>query len=119
MIGGGSLEHIFNFPVAIKNCMEMVAVGGHFFTATSTDNYPGQGFYQFSPELFFQVLSNRNGLAVERAIVCEAAENGKWFYAVDPAKIQRRRFFRNSISTLLPVQARRLQQVPILQQASQ
>jgi len=24
---GGTLEHVFNFPVAIKNCMEMVKVG--------------------------------------------------------------------------------------------
>ncbi|MFM6220879.1 MAG: hypothetical protein ACKPDM_11010, partial [Dolichospermum sp.] len=28
VIDGGALEHIFNFPVAIKNCMEMVKVGG-------------------------------------------------------------------------------------------
>jgi hypothetical protein len=26
----GSLEHVFNFPVAIKNCMEIVKVGGHY-----------------------------------------------------------------------------------------
>src|SRR5947208_15867345 len=28
---GGSLEHVFNFPVALKNCMEMVRVGGRLF----------------------------------------------------------------------------------------
>src|SRR5262245_52912378 len=27
---GGSLEHVFNFPQAIRNCMEMVRVGWHY-----------------------------------------------------------------------------------------
>src|SRR5262245_61315550 len=28
---GGTLEHVFNFPMALKNCMEMTRVGGHLF----------------------------------------------------------------------------------------
>ena len=28
VVDGGSLEHVFNYPVALKNCMEMVARGG-------------------------------------------------------------------------------------------
>lgn len=34
VIDSGSLEHVFNFPVAIKNCMEMVKVGGRFIGLT-------------------------------------------------------------------------------------
>src|ERR1017187_7334195 len=37
VIDGGCLEHVFNFPVAIKNCMEMVDIGGHFLAATPTN----------------------------------------------------------------------------------
>ncbi len=29
MVDGGTLEHIFNVPVALKSYMEMVRVGGH------------------------------------------------------------------------------------------
>src|SRR5271157_351874 len=34
VLDGGTLEHIFNFPVAIRNCMEMLAVGGYFLGIT-------------------------------------------------------------------------------------
>ena len=112
VVDGGSLEHIFNFPVAIRNCMEMVSVGGHFVTATPANNYPGHGFYQFSAELFFRVFSAENGYSVERAIICER-DSGRWFQAVDPARLQRRGFFTNCASTLLLVQARRLREAPI------
>src|SRR5438477_418150 len=61
VLDGGSLEHVFNFPVAIKNCMEMVKVGGHYLAITPANNFFGHGFYQFSPELYFTVLSKENG----------------------------------------------------------
>ena len=31
VLDGGTLEHVFNFPCAIRNAMELVAVGGHFY----------------------------------------------------------------------------------------
>src|SRR5439155_22867164 len=40
---GGAIEHIFNFPQAIKNCMEMVTVGGHFVGLTTANNFMGHG----------------------------------------------------------------------------
>ena len=61
VIDGGTLEHVFNFPVAIKNCMQMLDVGGHFFVHTMANNFMGHGFYQFSPELFYRVFSPENG----------------------------------------------------------
>ena len=61
VIDAGSLEHVFNFPVALKNCMEMVKVGGHFIGVFPIDNFCGHGFYQFSPELFFRCFSQENG----------------------------------------------------------
>jgi hypothetical protein len=68
---GGSLEHIFNFPIAIRNCMEAVKVGGDLILHTPTNNYSGHGFYQFSPELFYRVLSPENGFRIERMIAFE------------------------------------------------
>ena len=54
IIDGGCLEHVFNFPQAIRNCMEMLSVGGHFIGITPANNFCGHGFYQFSPELYLQ-----------------------------------------------------------------
>jgi hypothetical protein len=56
----GTLEHVFNFPVALKSVIDMIEVGGHLLTITPTNNFMGHGFYQFSPELYFNFLS-RNG----------------------------------------------------------
>src|SRR4051794_13062824 len=47
VLDGGTLEHVFNFPVSIRNCMEMVKVGGTVFIATPTNGFVGHGFYQF------------------------------------------------------------------------
>ena len=43
----GSLEHVFDFPAAVRNCMRMVAVDGHSLSVTPADNWAGHGFYQF------------------------------------------------------------------------
>ena len=60
VLDAGSLEHIFNFPVAIKNRMDMVNVSGHYLAITPANNFCGHGFYQFSPELYFSVLTREN-----------------------------------------------------------
>src|SRR5882762_8427026 len=36
---GGTLEHVFHFPTAIKSCMEMVKIGGRFMMTTPANNY--------------------------------------------------------------------------------
>ena len=64
VIDGGSLEHVFNFPIAIKNCMEMLQVGGYFISLAPANNMLGHGFYQFSPELFYRIFSKENGFSV-------------------------------------------------------
>ncbi len=69
VIDSGCLEHIFNFPVAMSNCMQMLAVGGKFLGITIGNNYMGHGFYQFSPELFFRVFDRENGFEMERMIL--------------------------------------------------
>jgi hypothetical protein len=97
VIDGGSLEHIFNFPVAILNMMRMVRVGGHLYTANPANNQCGHGFYQFSPELFYRILSEVNGYEVvsmlmteHRFTATELASPRKIVRVRDPAEIGRR-----------------------------
>jgi hypothetical protein len=84
---GGSLEHVFNFPVALKNCLEMVKVGGHFITITPANSQCGHGFYQFSPELFYSALCAANGFSVERLLF---VYRGQWFSVKKPADVRER-----------------------------
>ena len=69
----GTLEHVFHFCQAIKNCMEMVAVGGHFTQVSNANNYMGHGFWQISPELIYRVFSPANGFHVETVLLHEVA----------------------------------------------
>ena len=62
---GGTLEHVFDFPTALKSCLEMVKQGGWFITITPANQFCGHGFYQFSPELFYSALSPASGFNIE------------------------------------------------------
>lgn len=71
VIDGGSLEHIFNFPTAVLNVMRMAKVGGHVLISNPSNNLCGHGFYQFSPELMFRVLSPTNGYSMTKMLLTE------------------------------------------------
>ncbi|WP_316396925.1 hypothetical protein [Bradyrhizobium sp. 33ap4] len=58
---GGSLEHIFNIPVALANLMQLTRVGGRVLSVNSANDFLGHGLYQFSPDLMFRVFSESNG----------------------------------------------------------
>lgn len=133
LIDGGTLEHVFNFPVAISNCMKLVKTGGHLMLFTPANNYFGHGFYQFSPELFYRVLAPENGFVVERMIAL--ADNagvgnvfglrypfpitGPWHEVPDPAVIHRRVTLINHDSVILMVLARKTANVEPFKNAPQ
>lgn len=113
VLDGGTLEHIFNFPVAIKNCMEMVAEGGHFLAITPTNNHSGHGFYQFSPELFFRVLCKENAFELEHLIAFEETPGSDWYEITDPSELNERVSILNSFPTMLLVIARKVKTVEV------
>ena len=106
VIDSGTLEHVFNFPQAIANAMEMVELGGHLLLLTPTNNEDGHGFYQFAPELFFRVLSPQNGYSVERMFLREHLGR-RWYEVADCAQIGHRSQFRSRGIAYLYVRARR------------
>jgi len=87
VLDGGTLEHVFNFPVALKSAMEMVKVGGSLIIIDGMNNLCGHGFYQFSPELFYRALSIENGFEVKRMYV---PANGTAYKVVDPIQVHGR-----------------------------
>jgi len=116
---GGTLEHVFNFPVALKNCMEMVKPGGRLFLDTCANNYCGHGFYQFSPELFYTALSEENGFEIEWVVVHRVGPYGRWFEVADPRKIRSRVELITYYPLQMLVRARRTAVVPIFKRPPQ
>ena len=108
---GGSLEHIFNFPQAIKNCLEATKVGGHFISITPWSGWSGHGFYQFCPELFYRILSEENGFLVERMLF---RNRNQWYHVRDPKFLGHRLELQSSERRLLYICARRTEDRPIL-----
>ncbi|HTW88287.1 MAG TPA: hypothetical protein VMD75_09785 [Candidatus Binataceae bacterium] len=110
---GGTIEHIFNFPQAIKNCMEMVTVGGHFLGITVANNFMGHGFYQFSPEMYYRVFSSGNGYAIEDVLLFEDYRRAPWYRVDDPEVLGHRVELINNWPTYIMVIARRVSDAKI------
>jgi SAM-dependent methyltransferase len=108
VLDGGTVEHVFNVPAAMANCMRMVKIGGRFILFTPANNYMGHGFYQFSPEFFFRTLSEPYGFQVERMIAVEYGPLRRWFEVSDPEKTRGRVALINGFQVLLWVQAKKL-----------
>jgi len=104
---GGSLEHVFNFPVAIKNCMDMVRTGGHFISICPANNFMGHGFYQFSPELFFSVFSPANGFDTVKILAYEDRPDTKFYEVLSPESLGERVTLINNRPVYLAVLARK------------
>jgi hypothetical protein len=106
VIDGGTLEHIFNFPTAISNCMNMVKRGGSIFVFSMANNHCGHGFYQFAPELFFRIFEPANGFQIKSVVLVEHPYPGaelsvrtKCYSVKDPSMLGR----RGSISSKSPL----------------
>lgn len=104
----GTIEHIFNFPAAIANCMALAAVGGRVILHTVANNYCGHGFYQFSPELFFRVFSPANGFRVEQILACDGFYESAWYQVADPEAVGRRVEITGPYPVMLLVRAQKV-----------
>jgi SAM-dependent methyltransferase len=108
----GTLEHVFNFPVAIQSCMRMVRVGGHLLVVTPANNLMGHGFYQFSPELFYRVLAPDRGFRIKRLFVSEVRRCAAWYEVPDPSSVRQRAELTNAMPTYLLLIAEKISSTP-------
>ena len=90
VLDGGTLEHVFEYPTALRNAMNMVQLGGHLVLATPCNNMMGHGFYCFSPELFWRAFTPENGFRVSRMVIADYHENSQWHEVSDPKAIRQR-----------------------------
>ncbi len=110
---GGTLEHIFDVPRAIQNCMSMLSAGGSFIQVAPANNFMGHGFYQFSPELLFQVFSSSNGFRVVVMLLQEDVRGGKSYVVASPSLVGKRVQLTNRLPTYVCTIARREKIVPL------
>jgi len=119
VVDSGTLEHVFNFPVAVKNCMQMVEPGGYYIGITPANNFMGHGFYQFSPELFYAMFSAAQGFELVRLIAYEDRPHAPWYRVNSPDSVRARITLRNTRPAYLFALARKLASVEPFQEEPQ
>jgi len=114
ILDGGSLEHFFDVPQALRNYGALLREGGLIYITTNANNHFGHGFYQFSAELFHRVFAPENGYAVEECFLEEhpllGSEIGtarRFFAATDPKALGRRGQFLSHRPVLIHCLARK------------
>lgn len=110
----GCLEHVFNFPVAWRNCVDLCRVGGHVLHALPANNLSGHGFYQFSPELFFNLYQPGNGFELRGLYFAIKADARHWWKVANPLDLKRRVNLCNSHEVYMLVIARKLRDPGLL-----
>ena len=65
---GGTLEHVFNVPVALQSVFRMLKPGGRFVSANGMNGWLAHGIYQFSPELVWTFWGRTAGCQVHRCL---------------------------------------------------
>ena len=101
----------FDIPVAWRNCVALCRVGGHLFHSLPANNLSGHGFYQFSPELFFNLYQAKHGFELVGLWLAQKADPRYWWQVADPAAVRRRVTLRNAHEVYLLVLARKLKEI--------
>lgn len=114
VLDSGTLEHVFNFPVAIKSCMEAIKVGGHYIGITPVNNQMGHGFYQFSPELYYRIFSEENGFKMIKMLIAVTGKDEmEWYEVADPKNVSNRVMVVNNFPLALMFIAQKTSQKEI------
>lgn len=94
VVDGGTLEHVFNFPVAAANLMRLARTGGAVYMQNPCNGLCGHGFYQFSPELMYRIFTKDNGFAVKfvriaigNSLSIEQSTSVQVYDVCDPARL--------------------------------
>ena len=79
IIDFGSLEHIFNVAQSLANVSNLCKQNGQILHYLPANNNCGHGFWQFSPEVFFSLYSEKNGYKNTEIFVINVHNNSNWW----------------------------------------
>lgn len=82
---GGVLEHVYSIPQALLNVSKLTARGGQIIHVLPANNFCGHGFWQFSPELFFSLYSEKNGYKDTEVFLADLTNCSIWYRVIKPA----------------------------------
>lgn len=74
ILEGGTLEHVFHSPHAMRHLTRMVRPGGRIIHTSPASNFIDHGFYSFSPTFFYDYY-RENGFRIEKLEVWRYGEN--------------------------------------------
>jgi hypothetical protein len=86
----GTLEHVFNLPVAFDNVARLCGLGGRIMHMLPANNLVGHGFYQFSPEFFFQIYAPERGFEGTRVFAVADGDPNSWYELKAPRDMHAR-----------------------------
>ena len=89
IIDFGTSEHVFNVIECLKNISNLCKINGHIVHCLPANNNCGHGFWQFSPELFFNIYDNRNGFDETEIFLINLFDKKNW-YKINKQKIGER-----------------------------
>jgi len=106
LYGNGTIEHVFDVAAVLKNVVRLVKIGGTVFIAAPANGQCGHGFYQFSPEFFYNFFWV-NGFDRVRVYIVGRSYPQRWFRAAAPAALGRRIEFMTTEPTDIVAIARK------------
>ena len=89
VIDFGTTEHIFDVVAALRNAIALCRIGGRILHSLPANGECGHGLYQFSPELFLSLYSERNGFEETRIWMAKLVEERHWWRVLPPRPGQR------------------------------
>lgn len=75
----GTSEHVFDVSQCLKNISNLCKKGGIIIHCLPANNNCGHGFWQFSPELFFNIYSQKNGFKETEIILINLFDKKNWY----------------------------------------
>ena len=75
----GTSEHVFNISQCLKNISDLCKINGHIIHCLPANNNCGHGFWQFSPELFFNIYSKKNGFEDTEIFLINLFDKRNWY----------------------------------------
>tara|TARA_X000000950_G_scaffold53461_1_gene63472 strand:+ start:3168 stop:4019 length:852 start_codon:yes stop_codon:yes gene_type:complete len=75
----GTSEHVFDISQCLKNISSLCKIEGIIIHCLPANNNCGHGFWQFSPEVFFNIYSKKNGFCDTEIILINLFDRKYWY----------------------------------------
>ena len=75
----GTSEHVFNITQCLNNISDLCKINGYIIHCLPANNNCGHGFWQFSPELFFNMYNKKHGFENTEIFLINLFDKKNWY----------------------------------------